>query len=369
MAGSKAKPSPKGKAAAGKAKQAKAKAAQTPRRKSTKQPDDFAAAKSEDEDKGALPSAPSAPSQASEAVSTREQSALLNSLKYQLHSKKSTPQHRQMAEAMLTEYQTATRERKWEILSDLKNRGLKNLQWYHETSEATVRQEGQKTGCQEGMLLGSKILELNGLSIRDLTPEEQATTLEDLLSESETLYGHNRNMVKHATDPLLHRYLYVWSTGKKTTEKHMKEDRMNSSAELPKGKLGLMLCDEEPAKAPEATESYKKFSSLMTQLKKKKMALSKCLDTFDELLLFLPQKGGDNAEVEERLEALQAAAKQARDKLNELRVAIANGSQVKKTEECGNLNLERETLLSACSAACNALSTELDLSKRFKVAV
>ena len=206
--------------------------------------------------------------------------------------------------------------------------------------------------------------------MRDLTPEEQETTLEDLLTESETLYGHKRNMVQHARNPLLHRYLYVYSnSGKKSQEMHMKEDKFSSSAEIAKSKLGLMLTDEVPGNAaPEATASYQKFTSLTTQLKKKKMALSKLCDAFDEMLLFLPALGGDKPEVEERLTALHAAAKNTRDKLNEVRVVIAQSSQKKKkTDECEDVNLARETLLQGCAAACEELSKELDLCKRLKV--
>ena len=313
-----------------KAKAAKQAAEPTNRRKSSKQPDESEKANSEGENNNnetvelAMPSAPSQPDS---EVTAREQSALLNSLKYQLQSKKASEQHRKLAETLLQEYQGASRERKWEILADLKTRGLKNLSWYHETAESMVKRESTSSSCQEAMCTASRILEINGLKARDLTPGEQEVTLNDLLTESEGLYGHKRNVVAHPSNPLLHRYLYKWTTGKKHDDTHFKEDRVTSTSEMTNKKLGLMLSDERPAATPEATEGYKKFTTFNNQLKKKKMALSKALDNFDELVLFLPKPGSDNSELGGRVEALNAAAKEAREKLNEARVAIANGSQ------------------------------------------
>ena len=136
--------------------------AEPPRRRTKKQPEETASdvpdnARSEGAGTAPEPEEPAAPSQPSGSLSAREQNALLNSL--QLQSKKSSPQHRLMAENMLNEYQSATRERKWEILAELKDRGFKSLQWYHESQESTVKRNKEKTGCVEGMLTASKILD------------------------------------------------------------------------------------------------------------------------------------------------------------------------------------------------------------------
>ena len=48
-----------------------------------------------------------------------------------------------------------------------------------------------------------------------LTEGEQALTLEDLLKESEDLYGHERNVVEHRTNPRLTRYFYRYGGGRK----------------------------------------------------------------------------------------------------------------------------------------------------------
>ena len=254
-----------------------------------------------------------------------EQSALLNALKYQIASKKTSELHKKQAEKILDEYRGANKQRKFEILMEVRDKGVKNLSWYHESSESNLKREETTTATCDGMLLASKIFEVNGITPRDLTPEEQESVLQGLLGESEKLFGHQRMVVEH-TNPMLTRYFYKWNQFRQDIDTHGREERMTSSAEMKGSKLGHMLTDGPSEAAAQPSDSYLNWTSLGNAMKKVKMALTKSLEADEECQLFLPEEG--HGDLSERKKTLQEASTSARKMLNAVRLHLAKPPQV-----------------------------------------
>ena len=138
-----------------------------------------------------------------------ESCRLLTSLKYQCSSKKASAAHRQRAEEILQQYAQSSKQEKWNIMERLLEHGVKDLSsWSHSATEEVNNSEVESSNATEAMMTMHQILALNGLQARDLTEDEQRTTLQDLLDESSELYGHEPNAVLHKSNRLLNRYFY-----------------------------------------------------------------------------------------------------------------------------------------------------------------
>ena len=204
------------------------------------------------------------PCPSEEPRSTRvhpDTSRLLTSLKYQCTSKKASAAHRERAEEILQRYaQSTSKQEKWNIMARLLEHGLKDLSsWSHSATEEVKNSEVESANATEGMMTMHQILALNGLQARDLTEDEQRTTLQDLLDESSELYGHEPNAVLHKSNRLLNRYFYKVAKGKDTSEVNSTDKSWTSYAEVKQKGLGRLL--DEPGEALPAQEGPKKHES------------------------------------------------------------------------------------------------------------
>ena len=156
------------------------------------------------------------------------------------------------------------------------------LAWSHSATEEVKNSEVESANATEGMMTMHQILALNGLQARDLTEDEQRTTLQDLLDESSELYGHEPNAVLHKSNRLLNRYFYKVAKGKDTSEVNSTDKSWTSYAEVKQKGLGRLL--DEPGEAlpaqegPKKHESWDQWTGAANRLKKMKMSLSKLED-------------------------------------------------------------------------------------------
>ena len=324
--------------------------------------------KKEDQDNNKMEDAPAThpPEESSGSVPlpAGEQSALLTSLKYQLQSKKSSPSHKETAQQLLTQYQQGNRQEKWKILSSLKANGLKSLAWAHTTSETEKKEDESISSTQEAMLTQSRILQINGLTMRDLSESEADELLEELLTEAETLYSYERNLVQHPRNSMLNRWLYKWAKGKVDMEKNSSTSEWTSQAALNKGKLPMLLDQGEKKEVDPTTESYRDFVALGNQVRKKKDGLSRALDNFEDLKIHIEQSTLEDAA--RRKESLEAAGEAAKTKLAELRAYMASCPTKKKTDDCTEEVKKRSAVSADVGQALDILSGELELCKKFR---
>ena len=116
-------------------------------------------------------------------VEGTERNALLTSLRAQTTAKKASQEHREEAQRLLDEYKDADPKAKVQLLLSLRDKGVKNLAWTHQFREnITHHTTTTETAATAGMFTRSKIFQINGLLERDLTEQEAAETLEDLLT-------------------------------------------------------------------------------------------------------------------------------------------------------------------------------------------
>ena len=305
-------------------RKAQAKAKQDAKRRCVGKTADVA--QPEHEEKEVQQMVPEQPSGSSKGILAKEQCALLTSLKYQTQSKKSSQQHKDSAQKLLDQYQAGTREQKWQILNDLKQNGLKSLNWTHSTMETTTKEEGSQSSTREGMLTSARILEINGFRSRDLLPEEAAETLEDLLQESEALYKHDRNTVKHKTNSLLDRHFYRWAEGRQELEKYNNSNAWSSAATTQSGKLNALLDKGGPQEKLQASDTFLDWTTLGTKLKKLKTTAMNALEAYEETVLFVKDHPDDKDET--RFKELTAAAEQLKKLQEALRKHLAETPQV-----------------------------------------
>ncbi len=152
------------------------------------------------------------------AVEPVERNALLTALRAQSSAKKATPEHREEAARLLDQYKHSDAKGKTELLLSLREKGVKNLAWSHQFQEQVTHDTTTETAATAGMFTRSKIFQIQGLVERDLTDQEAAGTLEDLLTEAETLYGYERQHVPHKTNRRLDRWYYRWAQGETERE-------------------------------------------------------------------------------------------------------------------------------------------------------
>ena len=151
-------------------------------------------------------------------VEGTERNALLTSLHAQTTAKKASQEHREEAQRLLDEYKDADPKTKVQLLLSLRDKGVKNLAWTHQFRENITHDTTTETAATAGMFTRSKIFQINGLLERDLTEQEAAETLEDLLTEAETLYTYSQQHVPHARNRRLDRWYYKWAEGETSRE-------------------------------------------------------------------------------------------------------------------------------------------------------
>ena len=151
-------------------------------------------------------------------MESTERNALLSSLRAQTSAKKATQEHRDEAQRLLDSYKQGSSKDKVELLLSLRDKGVKNLNWTHQFKEKVTRDSTTECASTGGMFTKSKIFQINGLVERDMTDAEAAETLEDLLTEAETLYGYPRQHVAHRKNPRLDRWYYKWAEGETSRE-------------------------------------------------------------------------------------------------------------------------------------------------------
>ena len=149
--------------------------------------------------------APAAPAPKDEArpvleIECTERNALLSSLRAQTSAKKATQEHLDEARRLLDAYKQGTSKDKVELLLCLRDKGVKNLNWTHQFTEKVTHDSTTECASTGGMFTKSK------------------KTLEDLLTEAETLYGYDRQHVPHKSNRRLDRWFYKWAEGETSRE-------------------------------------------------------------------------------------------------------------------------------------------------------
>ena len=272
------------------------------------------------------------PCPSQEPSSTRahpESCRLLTSLKYQCTSKKASAAHRERAEEILRQYAQSTKQEKWNIMERLLEHGLKDLSsWSHSATEEVKNSEVESANATEGMMTMHQILALNGLQARDLTEDEQRTTLQDLLDESSELYGHEPNAVLRKSNRLLNRYFYKVAKGKDTSEVNSTDKSWTSYAEVKQKGLSRLL--DEPGEAlpaqegPKNHESWDQWTGAANRLKKMKMSLSKLEDGLAQAEESL--RRSEHRDKDCHVQKLKEQGATLRDSLSEIRAHLAAGN-------------------------------------------
>lgn len=182
------------------------------------------------------------------------------------------------------------------------------------------------------MYTRSKIFQLNGF-YAELEASRAQVLLEDLLAESEKLYGHSRNSVEHA-NPDLCRYFYKTHIGTKEGAEYTTENRWHSEAEVKGQKLTRMLGDEAAAPSTvEASPTWHDWTALLSPLKKLKGQLQ---SMEDQVLLCQSRLAtSTHADAAQKKTDLQAAKESLQEILHELRMHLMTGTtEYKKTDDC-----------------------------------
>ena len=226
------------------------------------------------------------------------------------------------------------------------------------------RQSATRRTLWKGMFTAGQVLQAAGLTSRDLTEDEQAVTLEDLLKESEELYGHTRNVVEHATNPRLTRYFYRYGGGRKRETEIEDTKEWESKGEVLQ--LKELLPPEKGEAVPTESEGYKKWLSLGTRLKKQKQKLTSTEDLLAECVAKLRDSQEEKAD--EQREKILAAQEEIRATLAELREHLALGNivaslEVAKLADCNKGIEYREQLESTCELHRREATSTAEMSK------
>ena len=92
-------------------------------------------------------------------------------------------------------------------------------------------------------------MQLNGLAVSDFTTTKEAVqVIEELVADNQKEYGHNEPKTEHASNPLLNRYFYVHSDGRKRSWSQVTTKTMQMEGEVKNKKA---LC--------EAADKYKEL--------------------------------------------------------------------------------------------------------------
>ncbi|CAE7466754.1 unnamed protein product [Symbiodinium natans] len=142
-------------------------------------------------------------------------SALITSLKYQAKAKKVTEDQRADCMKTLsdTEYQSGDLATQRSILNNLSKFGVQNCSWVHTLHKTTTNTEVEAERLRTNFLTRKAIFKLQGVEHKDLSEEEQAEVLEELLTAQEKLFGYERHVERHGKFRVLDRFLFKWSEG------------------------------------------------------------------------------------------------------------------------------------------------------------
>lgn len=227
------------------------------------------------------------------AMHKNEISKMLGYLNY--HSMK---HEREDCKHALQVYEQLPSDKKREFLSKFKH-NKKDLAWVKSltvTESASVLHQHQ---LQEGWFLRSEILEMNGFAAHAFSKEDAQSLLEDLLLQAETEHAYERQVAKHPSNELLHKYYYIKGKGKVHTEEGRSSIEQkdvlsgsgasSSAAQLqlvaPKGVPGSSKQEEVAVKVE--NKSHAKMVELLKKLRTAKTQLvrlqSDAEDTFAEM--------------------------------------------------------------------------------------
>ena len=315
------------------------------------------------EDNAACPPATGAEASSSSNLTTFDAPRLLTALKYQVVSKKTSPTHKEAAQKLLEDYKNGDRKRKWEILESLTKKGYADLSWTHARSEATSRKESERSEVLSGMMTRAQILKLNGFDEQQCEDDMAKTLLEDLLQESESLYGHDRNEVLHR-NPMLNRYYYKHSNGTREAEEITKEDRVEAWAEQQSQKLNKSLGLEDCREGGDgSSDTFKAWSSMTANLKKLKTAMQ----TVEDQVL-VAEKRMETSQHEDasmRKKELQDAKVKLQDGLQELRLHLMDSStKHKRTDDCTESIQERTDMKQKMEDITAECAAQIELSRK-----
>ena len=319
------------------------------------------------------PETPTEESQAMPAPSSSsgkrssETSRLLTSLKYQVQKKKASAAHRQAAQEILDKYATAgNAAEKWALLEEVSQHGVEQLStWHHFRNERQAKKEIDSTETLEGMFTMGQILQAAGIVARDLTEEEQVQTLEDLLKESEDLYGHARNTVAHPANPRLTRHYYRWAKGRQRRSEVEDSKEWESKGEVTQ--LKELLPPDAPSEAlPTQSAGYKAWTSLGTRLKKQKQKLTSVEDQLATCVANL--RDSQEARADENMASVLAEQTKIREALMELREHLGLGNaaaslNIDKLGECAEGIALRTELEAKCERARREATSAAEISK------
>eukprot|EP00974_Lingulodinium_polyedra_P092428 8954870-Lingulodinium_polyedra.AAC.1 len=107
----------------------------------------------------------------------------------------------------------------------------KGLAWTKEFKFQQSTSLDHTLNVRDGWFLATEIFALNKFDVKDWFQADKERFLLDLLSQSEQIHGHSRQVAKHATNPMLDMYYYVKSEGKthslREGEQVSAEDKMS----------------------------------------------------------------------------------------------------------------------------------------------
>eukprot|EP00435_Cladocopium_sp_Y103_P045747 s1279_g13.t1 len=295
-------------------------------------------------------------------LGTFDTSRLLTALKYQLVSKKTSQSHKDAARKLLEDYKKGDFKTKWDILESLTQKGFQDLSWTHCRSESSSKRETEKSEVLSGMMTRAKILELNGYNDQQMDNEEADELVEDLLVESEQLYGHSRNQVPHK-NPKLVRWYYKYNVGSTGSIEYATEDRVETYAEGKSQKFQKTLEDGSEAAESSSSGTFKTWSAMTAGLKKLKTQLQAMEDQV--LMAEKQMEKSQHEDADMRRTELQKAKDKLQDALRELRVHLMESTtQHKRMDDCTESIQARENLKQRVEDAKAECAAEIELSRK-----
>ena len=87
----------------------------------------------------------------------------------------------------------------------------------------------------------ANVFEIEHIDTAGLSENDKDEILEEILSKSEKSFGHSRQVQEHSKFKQLHKYLFVYTKGKKNTEGTRTSSSMSSAAAGMKGKASQKM--------------------------------------------------------------------------------------------------------------------------------
>ncbi|CAJ1393211.1 unnamed protein product [Effrenium voratum] len=186
------------------------------------------------------------------------------------------------------EYEAGTIEEKKLILDKLQEFGVKNCSWVHSLESLTSNIKDETESLVTNFFTRQGIFEIEHIDTAGLSENDKDEILEEILSKSEKSFGHSRQVQEHSKFKQLHKYLFVYTKGKKNTEGTRTSSSMSSTAAGMKGKasqkMALDLLGRPELASSSAAEhgmsaSLSEAKSESKSLQAARVRLSKLLET------------------------------------------------------------------------------------------